>query len=229
MATDRFYRGVQVTGRLLAKLLFRVEITGAGRVPSVGAVILASNHASDLDAGLVAAASPRQLKFLAKAELFRKPWLARLVGRLGAVAVERGTADLGAIRSMLSLLGDGHAVLVFPEGTLNDGTALLPPMPGVAMLARQSGAPVVPVALVGIMRVWPRCKRWPRPRKLIVAFGEPIVFSEATAGLSDRDARTAFGKLVMQRIGELMAAHGVPVTHLTERPPEADAIVHGRG
>lgn len=124
---DWLYRTGWVLVRGVARLLWKLEVVGAERVPLEGGLIIAPNHLSLLDPPLIGCACPRELRFIAKAELFRYGLFTKLIRRLGAFPVERGTADVGAIKTALNFLNEGRAVIIFIEGTRGDGTRLLPP------------------------------------------------------------------------------------------------------
>ncbi|MEO0250565.1 MAG: lysophospholipid acyltransferase family protein [candidate division WOR-3 bacterium] len=209
---DRLYRFSWYLVRGLLRLLIRLEVVGAEQVPLEGALLVAPNHSSYLDPPVVGAACPRQLRYMAKAELFRGGWFEKLIRRYGAFPVHRGTADLAAIRTALQYLKREEAVLIFPEGTRNGGRQLLPPTPGVALLARQSGAPVLPVGLIGTERIWGRGMKYPRLAKVKVIFGKPFTFCEVVGDLPEREARDAFGWYLMERILELLQTHGATTT-----------------
>jgi 1-acyl-sn-glycerol-3-phosphate acyltransferase len=207
---DWLYRTGWVLVRGFARLVWRLEVQGASNVPLEGGVIIAPNHLSLLDPPLIGCACPRELRYLAKAELFRNRLFARFIRRLGAFPVERGTADVGAIKTALQFLKDGRAVIIFIEGTRGTGEHLLPPTPGVTLLARQSGAPVVPTAIVGSEQAWPKGSKLPHRAQVKVAFGTPVRYQELFGARTDREARDAFSELIMERIEAL--------THQLERP-----------
>jgi 1-acyl-sn-glycerol-3-phosphate acyltransferase len=171
----------------LMRLLFRVEGRGAAHVPAEGPVLIVANHSSVLDPPLVGAMCPRQLTFLAKAELFRVPGLGGLIRRLGAQPLRREGADPSALRTAQRVLAEGKALLVFPEGTRGEEGVLREAKPGAALLAVQSGATVVPAYISGSGRAWPRGRRLPRPVKVVVTFGAPLRFPRAMG--ADRKAQ----------------------------------------
>lgn len=208
---DWLYRAGWALVRGVARLVWRLEVVGAERVPLEGAVIIAPNHLSLLDPPLIGCACPRELRFIAKAELFRYGLFSRLIRRLGAFPVERGAADVGAIKTALNFLNQGRAVIIFIEGTRGDGVHLLPPTPGVTLLARQSGAAVVPTAIVGSDKAWPKGAKLPRRAHIQVAFGEPITYRALFGERHDRAARDAFSEQVMARIEALTQTLGRPI------------------
>ncbi len=210
-SSDWFYRTGWVLVRGLARLYFRLEVVGAERVPLEGPLIVAPNHMSLLDPPLIGCACPRELRYLAKAELFRYGLFTKLIRRLGAYPVERGTADVGAIKTALQVLSEGRALIIFIEGTRGDGTRLLPPTAGVTLLARQSGAPVVPTAIIGTNKAWGKGTKFPRPVKVKIAFGEPVRYSDLFGERTDRQAREAFSLEVMRRIADLTVELGHPI------------------
>ncbi len=168
----------------LMRVFFRLEARGREHVPREGALLLVSNHVSVLDPPLVGGAAPRKLYFLAKEELFRIPIFGRLIHAVNARPVRRDGSDSRALKSTLRLLGEGKAILIFPEGTRGRGDGRLGEgKPGAGMLAVMSGAAVVPVYVSGTDRALPRGATLPRPAKVRVRFGPPLHFK---AGRDDR-------------------------------------------
>lgn len=210
---DWLYRAGWMLVRGVARWVWRLEVVGAERVPLQGAAIIAPNHLSVLDPPLIGCACPRELRYLAKAELFRNRAVGWFLRRLGGFPVERGTADVSAIRTALNFLKDGRAVIIFIEGTRGDGTRLLPPTPGVTLLARQSGAAVVPTAIVGTDKAWRKGTKLPRRAPIKVAFGQPFTYREAFGDRADRAARDAFSELVMEQIEALTHELGSPIPY----------------
>lgn len=167
---------------LLARLYFRLETRGAHHVPAAGPALVVANHSSVLDPPLIGASVQRRLCFMAKAELFRAPGFGRLIGALGARPVRRESASNQALKEALGVLTEGHALLMFPEGTRGPEGRLRPPKPGAGMLAVMSGAPVVPVFISGTGRALPRGALFPRPARVRVTFGPPLVFAGEPGG-----------------------------------------------
>jgi len=174
---------------------FRVE--GLENVPRSGPLIVAANHVSFADPPAVACAMPRPVRFMAQAGLFRPPLFGPLIRRLGAFPVHRGVADKAAIRRALELLDEGWALLIFPEGTRGDGKRLGEANRGVELLAKRSGAQILPVGITGTLRWLPKGAKLPRPTRITVRFGEVFAWSD------DEDFRSD----LMSRISPLC---GVP-------------------
>ncbi|GBC92072.1 1-acyl-sn-glycerol-3-phosphate acyltransferase [bacterium HR15] len=211
---DWLYRTGWVLVRGLARLLFRLEVYGEQHVPLEGALVVASNHLSLLDPPLIGCACPRELRYVAKAELFRLPLWGALFRRLGGFPVERGNADVRAIRTALHYLQEGRAVLIFIEGTRGTGEYLLPPTPGATLLARQSGAPVLPTAIIGTHRAMPKGAKLPRLTKVKIHFGTPVTYRELFGERTDRAARDAFTEYLMEQIAALLREMGHPLPRL---------------
>ncbi|MCX7801095.1 MAG: 1-acyl-sn-glycerol-3-phosphate acyltransferase, partial [Fimbriimonadales bacterium] len=174
---------------------------GLEHVPRRGPLLLASNHLADIDPPVVQIACPRPIHFMAKSELFQIRVLGPLIRRLGAFPVRRGEPDRTALRHALRLLERGESVGLFPEGELSQTGELLQLKPGFALLARQSGAPVVCVRVDGTPAVLPYGSVIPRPafRRIRVRFHPPRQFDArspaeeillwARACLEPRDSR----------------------------------------
>ncbi|MER5280128.1 lysophospholipid acyltransferase family protein [Streptomyces sp. NPDC002809] len=127
--------------------LFRPRVLGAWRVPASGPVILAVNHSHNIDGPMLMGTAPRPVHFLIKKEAFVGPLDPFLRG-IGQLKVDRSIADRTAITHALGVLGDGGALGIFPEGTRGEGDfASL--RAGLAYFALRSGAPIVPVAVLG--------------------------------------------------------------------------------
>jgi 1-acyl-sn-glycerol-3-phosphate acyltransferase len=162
------YQGIRQPVWLLARLLYRIEIVG--RIPP-GACVVAANHESLLDPPLLALASERPLRFLAKEELWRHRPVAWLMDALGGVRVTRGREGYVAIDRAEELIRAGEAVAIFPQGTVKGGVWTR----GAARLALATGVPLVPVRIVGTARALSRGRiGLPRIRILV---GEPIPVS----------------------------------------------------
>ncbi len=212
-------RSVATVGRAW----FRLSVAGTDRVPREGRLLIAANHQSVLDPALIGAVCPRELDYMAKAELFRIPGFGGLIRRLNAHPVERTGSDSAALRLALRLLGENRAVLVFPEGTRGTEGRLQSARAGAGMLAALSEAPVVPVYVQGTGRALPRGTVLPRPTRVTVTFGTPLRFPRERG-------RTRYQEIsdeMMAAIGRLKAEseRGRPATAAARR---TDSTTPGR-
>jgi len=188
------YRILEVTLAPALRAVYRPQITGGSHVPSSGPVILAANHVSFADQFFTPLGARRQVVYFAKAEYFTTPGLrgratAAFFRACGHVPVERGdTRSAAAVIDIgVDVLADGRALGIFPEGTRSPDGRLHKFRTGVARLALRSGAPVVPVGLVGTREVQPPdSRRWHRA-PVEVHFGEPLEFGHLVA--QERSAR----------------------------------------
>ncbi|MDC0991435.1 lysophospholipid acyltransferase family protein [Pontimonas sp.] len=213
----------------LARGLFRAKILGRNNVPREGAVILASNHLSFIDSVIITLFAPRSVSFLAKESYFTTPGVKGTLSRLffssiGAIPVSRGVgqAAQNALDSGLSLLHEGEAFAVYPEGTRSRDGKLYRGKTGVAWLALNAGVPVVPVGLKGTDKVQPVGTSGIRPAKVSIEFGEPLDLSRHGSADSGRARRHATDE-VMDAIAALSGqerAEGFnepPAKNLVER------------
>lgn len=160
-------------GISIFRTLYRGSARHAERVPRGGPVILVANHASYLDGPLVYSLCPRPTSFLVKQEAFSGPvgWVARAVGQ---IPIDRSVGDRRALATAVSVLERGGVLGVFPQGTRRDGE-VDEVNPGAAWIALRSGAPIVPVAVLGTRVEGGLYGDWPRPRSILtVDFGEPF-------------------------------------------------------
>ena len=154
--------------------LFRGRTYGNENVPSQGAVVVVANHGSQLDPPLLGHALGRPVAFMAKAELFRIPLLGAIIRACGAYPVKRGASDREAIRMATARLSEGWAIGVFLDGTRQANGRVNAPMPGAALLAARSDAPLLPVAIINSHRALGTGGRWLRLVRIQLRIGEPI-------------------------------------------------------
>ena len=172
-----------------ARFLLRVRVVGRGNIPMEGGYVLMSNHIAFCDVIVLSAAFPRKRmpKYLAKAELFRIPLLGRLIRVFGAISVERGKGDVGAIRRSVEVAKSGEILAVFPQGTRQKGKnpADTPIKHGGAMIAARAGVPILPVCI----RV--KNERYAFLRRVTVIVGKPISLDELGLLADDPNLREA--------------------------------------
>jgi 1-acyl-sn-glycerol-3-phosphate acyltransferase len=194
-----FYKFARLVVLGLCSLAFRVRVTGVENVPPSGAYIVAPSHRSIFDVPFSAYITNRSVRFLAKEELFRKPALNWLFTKLGAVQVERGTADRGALRVLETALREGTPVALFPEGTRASGPEIAPLFDGAAYLAVKLGVPIVPVGVGGSEQILAKGKVLPRLHRVAVVVGKPI----PPPPVEGRSRRTATTTMTAELTAEL--------------------------
>lgn len=213
------------TAGLLARAIYRPAVIGAHHVPSGGPVILAVNHLSVADSFLVPLVLRRPVSFLAKAEYFEGVGADRAIvrwvfGALGAIPVQRGRGRSAqeALTVASRVLAAGGAFGIHPEGTRSPDGRLYRGHTGVARLALESGAPVVPVALSGTDHLLPIGAKLPRIRPVTVRFGEPLDFSRYAGMEASLMVLRSITDEIMYAISELS---GQEYVDLYQRRPVA--------
>jgi 1-acyl-sn-glycerol-3-phosphate acyltransferase len=200
-----------------------ITTIGEENIPLEGAMIIAPNHLSNLDPPLMACAqNRRQMAFMAKEELIRTPLMGLLVKSLGAFPVRRGEADTESIRKAISLLQEGKAVLVFPEGARGDGRRFGSVNRGVAMLAKRTGAWVLPVGIIGTEIMWPKGRKSLKRCRLKVSYGEPFRYDDLEAR-DDKERREVFASEIRRRIIEQCHGQGLMLKIDSDSPPQIEA------
>jgi len=197
---------------------------GESNIPKGGPVLIAPLHISHLDPPAVACGMRRRLRFMAKDELFNHPLFGKLIASLGAFPVKRGETDTESIRKAISLLEEGEAVLIFPEGTRGDGITIQEMSRGVAMLAKRTKAPVVPVGVIGTNVVMPRGKSKGQKCMVKLVYGVPFTYEEVATSRNERENRDLFAHELQKRIVELCNSNGMP---LKIAQPLSDSVAFG--
>lgn len=200
-----------VARRIAFNLLGGAKITGIENVPKHGPVLMAPIHVSFLDPPIVGCSSPRQLRFMAKEELFKVPLLSQLIRSLGAFPVKRGEGDTAAIRKTMEWLESGQAVLMFPEGQRGDGVTMGPVQAGIAVLAKRTKAQIVPIGISGTEKVLPKGGKGIHPRRMTVVYGKPFTFEDTLQDADGQNERQHFADVVARRIAEACAEAGLPI------------------
>jgi 1-acyl-sn-glycerol-3-phosphate acyltransferase len=204
----------------LLMFIFRPKVTGLRHVPSTGPVIIASNHLSFSDSIFMPLVVPRNVTFLAKSEYFTSPGLKGFIKKitfiaLGQVPVDRsgGKRSEAAILTGLRLLRENHCVGIYPEGTRSPDGRLYKGRTGIARMAIESGAPVIPVAMFNTAEIQPTGQVVPKVRRVEMVFGEPIYFSGDS---TDQAVLRSATNQLMEKIAELSKQEYVPNMYASE-------------
>ena len=192
---------------VLARLILGrdLRVTGLEHIPRQGPALVVGNHVGTVDPVLLGVSIQRlDVYYMAKSELFRNPLLGWLFRRCHTFPVIRDSPDRGALRRALTVLGGGHVLLLYPEGTRSEGGEAGRPHAGAGFIARHARVPIIPVGSWGSQRVLPRGGRLPRRAPVRLTVGEP--FTLPAAGPSGRPlSNQEAADLMMSRVMPLVA------------------------
>jgi 1-acyl-sn-glycerol-3-phosphate acyltransferase len=204
------YEVVHATVPPVAKLLWRPQVEGLDNIPATGPVIVASNHLSFADSIVIPFVVPRRVAFLAKEDYFTGTGIKGAFVRgwfegIGMVPVNRDDtrSALDSLDVALDVLKQGLAFGIYPEGARSRDGRLYRGRTGVAHLALTSGAPVVPVGLIGTERLQPVGARVPRLVRVTVRFGKPLDFTGRADGIPAGRARREVTDEIMAAVHAL--------------------------
>ena len=188
-------------------ILFRPKVKGLRNVPASGPLIIASNHLSFSDSIFMPLVVPRKVTFLAKSEYFTSPGPKGLLKKLtfialGQVPVDRsgGRRSEAALITGLQVLSEGKCLGIYPEGTRSPDGRLYKGRTGIARLAIESGAPIIPVAMFNTEKIQPTGQVIPNIQRVGMTFGEPMYFEGDSTDLAHLRIVT---DQIMNRIQEL--------------------------
>lgn len=200
--------------------IFRPKVTGLRHVPSTGPVIIASNHLSFSDSIFMPLVVSRKVTFLAKSEYFTSPGIKGFIKKLtfitlGQVPVDRsgGKRSEAALLTGLRLLRENHCLGIYPEGTRSPDGRLYKGRTGIARMAIESAAPVVPVAMFNTAEIQPTGQVVPKVRRVEMVFGEPMYFS---GDATDQNVLRDVTNQIMEKIAELSKQEYVPNMYASE-------------
>jgi 1-acyl-sn-glycerol-3-phosphate acyltransferase len=204
----------------LLMLIFRPKVSGLRHVPSNGPVIIASNHLSFSDSIFMPLVVPRKVTFLAKSEYFTSPGIKGFIKKLtfialGQVPIDRsgGKRSEAALATGLKVLQEGHCLGIYPEGTRSPDGRLYKGRTGIARIAIDSGAPIIPVAMFNTAEIQPTGQVVPKVRRVEMVFGEPMYF---TGDSTDQAVLRAATNQIMEKIAELSKQEYVPNMYASE-------------
>jgi 1-acyl-sn-glycerol-3-phosphate acyltransferase len=205
-----FYTALHTAVPPVLRAIWRPVVEGAANVPLEGPVLLASNHLSFVDSVVIPVVAPREVVFLAKEEYFTgsgvRGWASRAwFEALGMVPVNREDtrSAIDSLDVALEVLRRGKAFGVYPEGSRSRDGRLYRGRTGVAQLALVSGAPIVPVGLVGTEHLQPVGARLPKLARVTVRFGKPITVHGEYDGVAPGRARRDLTDRLMREIQQL--------------------------
>jgi 1-acyl-sn-glycerol-3-phosphate acyltransferase len=194
------------------RLRYDLRVHHQDRFPRTGPVLLAPNHLGLLDGPLLGATAPRMLHQLGKIEAFGG-LQGKILHLAGQIPVDRSTYDVLAVRKAIKVLRDGHVMSIYPEGTRGRGDFRKVRV-GVAYLAMVTGAPILPVALLGTRLPGGDVERFPpRGSRVHVVYGEPFTVERVPFPRRHTDVRA-----VADQIGDVLRAHVQAAVAATGHP-----------
>ena len=176
------------------KVVYRVDIKGLENIPKEGPLIFCGNNRSYLDPPLMVCTAKRDMKFLAKEELYNNKFLAFLGWVFEAIPVKRDEKDVAAIKASLKDLKQGKCIALFPEGTRNGLEKGEKVKDGVAFFAVRSGAKVVPCGIKGGTK---------EQRKMTITYGKPLDYTKYKSQVKDKEVLEKVTTEIMDNIIEL--------------------------
>jgi 1-acyl-sn-glycerol-3-phosphate acyltransferase len=202
---SRFYRFYHY----LAKVLFwiftkRIIVRGVENIPAAGPAILISNHLSYSDPASIIGFIDRQVYFMTKSEMFNGGFMDWVITKAAAFPVRRGTVDREAVRHALGILKRGDLLGIYPEGTRSANHHVQEARAGVVLMAKQSGAPIIPIAITGMEHVFRRGFPWVGRPVVTMTVGKPFGLSDITSEPITAANRAYVTERVMARIVELL-------------------------
>jgi len=203
MKRSLLWKSLQMLARIGTSTWIDLKVHRKHHVPRTGGVLLVANHQSFLDPVLIAVQLDRPVSFLAKSELFENRYLKWLITNLHAFPVRQGKGDVRAIKETVERLQEGHVLNVYPEGHRTEDGELGVVQPGIALMIRKAGVPIVPVAIIGSFNSWPRSVKLPRAGHVRVLYGPPIDVS----GLKASEVVTLIHQTLAALLEELYVMH----------------------
>jgi 1-acyl-sn-glycerol-3-phosphate acyltransferase len=195
-----FYYVVATLIRAVLLLFTHCKVNGRENIPAEGAVILVANHLALADPPVLGAAVPRQVRFMAKHELFRPKIVGYIMRGIGAFPVQRGRMNRTALGQADQFLAEGMVMVVFPEGKRSKNNQLQSALPGSMLLAVRNRVPMVPVGMSGTERMKGVTWLFQRP-EITINIGKPFFLSSGDGKPSKADL-TGLSHLVMRHIAE---------------------------
>jgi len=191
--------------RIFTTVWFDLKVYGTENVPQTGGVLLVSNHLSFLDPPLIGVQLRRKASYLAKSGLFENPVFGWIIRNCNAFPVRQGEGDVGAVKETIRRLREGHMLTVFPEGGRSEDGELQPILNGAALVVRKAQVPIVPIAIEGSFKAWPKHRKIWQRSPVRVLIGKPAIVHDMKAKeiteFIDREIRELFTEL-RRRIAE---------------------------
>lgn len=197
-----FYKFARNTCLLVMRFAFKIRFHGEENMPQTKGYILAANHVSIVDPLFIGIGCKKNVRFMAKVELFKNPILRTILNWVGTFPVSRGTGDHTAIDKAVAVVERGDVLGIFPEGTRSKDGKLGRAKSGAVVVAAKTGGDIVPVGIrTGEKTLW--------RRNIDVYYGKPITNEQLAITSNSKTELKAASRLLMENIAELL---GVPLT-----------------
>jgi 1-acyl-sn-glycerol-3-phosphate acyltransferase len=198
------YRLTWLLANTVARTYFRARVRGSEHVPAAGPCIIAPVHRSNLDTPFIGVLTRRRMRFMGKESLWKRGWSAWYFTAAGGFPVERATADRSALNACAEVLERGELLVLFPEGTRQEGPVINEMFDGAAWLACREQCPIVPVGIGGSARAMGKGVKVPHPTRMTLVAGEAIMPPPRTdAGRVSRKAVRELTEQLRARLQEL--------------------------
>lgn len=175
-------------------IVYRVKIIGKENIPKEGAYIICGNHIHALDAAIVVLCAKRKIVFMAKAELFKRPFVGWLGNLFDMIPVKRDSKDIESMKKSLKVLKNNEILGIFPEGTRNGLEKTGKVKNGAAYLSLRTGIPVIPAGIVGQYKPF---------RKITLTYGKPLIFDEYKSKNFEKEDLEKVSQIIMDNIIKL--------------------------
>ena len=217
MMGNPVFSTARAIARLVTTLWFDIKVHGVRNIPMKGGVLIVANHQSYIDPAAIGAHVRRMTNYVGKSELFEKP-LANWVNRsMGAFPVRQGEGDIGAVREAIKRLKEGAALVLFPEGSRTFDGELQPIAPGVGLIAKKAGVPVVPCVIEGSFDAWPRGQKIFCEHPVRMRFGPPMNLDHLKAQAIVQVIDQTFHRMLTEMRAEMKQEFGRDVARKSLR------------
>lgn len=183
--------------------MFRFRVLHKERMIESGGALLAMNHQSFLDPPLAGICCKREIYFLARKTLLDWPVLGPILPKLNVVPVNQDRADMSALKTVIKLVRAGNCTIIFPEGGRTEDGRLQPAQPGLGLIIAKTLVPVVPMRIFGAYEAYPMGAKFPKPRRITIVVGEPVIFTGADLIGEGRELYQRLSERVMERIAAI--------------------------
>ncbi len=191
-----FYKFARGIGRVYLKVFYRLDVRGLENIPAEGPVVLSANHISNIDPIMIGCSIDRVVHFMAKHELFRCKYNAKILTWLNAFPVKRGSSDRAALKKSIEILSRDEVLGIFPEGARRHDGIIDKGHPGAAFVALKTGATIVPIGIVSDFKLF---------KPIILNIGTPISLAQYKDKRTSTEIVNQVTDHLMDRIREQVA------------------------